>query len=276
MIKRNLTASEEEIKQARKKRVKMLGSEEAYLEMLKLNNLNAEQEKENLTYFVKLEKLINIVAKPKVTDGEIKKYYNDHKQDFYEPEKIRFSQIFLKTNYAAVKNEILEEDKKSKLSIDEIDKLSREIVTKNEELLNVLISKVNTSNFSEIAKVYSQDPKSAKNGGDMGFVTMGDISNILYGELSIRKVGEIGPAVETAKGSHIVLVKDKSAAMYHPIENVRADIEARILNDKREENYQKMLDGLMANADIVIYDKTLKKDYVNPIEAFFNKFKKRK
>lgn len=273
--KRNITASEEEIKQRRNEEIKRLGSIEAYNELTKMNKLTPQQEKENLAYQVKLEKLINIIAKPKATDTEIKKFYNVHKDEFYEPEKIRFSQIFLKTNYAAIKKELIDEDKKMQLSTDEIDKISRETVNKNEELLRVLQSKVTISNFAEVAKAYSQD-KSAKNGGDMGFVTRDEISHLLYDEMFQRKVGEIGPVIETAKGSHIVLVKDKAAATYTPFENVKADIAVKILEGKRAENYKKMVDGIIANAEIVIYDKTLKEDYVSPIEKFFNKFKKRK
>ena len=275
MEKRNLTASEEEIKQRREQEIKQLGSEEAYNKHIKINKLTPEQEKEGLAYQIKIEKLTNIIAKPKVTDAEIKKFYNDNKYEFYVPEKIRFSQIFLKTNYAAVKKELIDEDKKMQLSTEEIDKISRETITKNEELLKVLQSKVTVSNFAEIAKAYSQD-ESAKNGGDMGFVSRDEISHILYDELSKRKVGEIGPAIETAKGSHIVLVKDKSAQTYVPLETVRADIAVRILENKRTENYDKMIDALIANAEIVIYDKTLKEGYISPIEAFFNRFKKRK
>ena len=72
------------------------------------------------------------------------------------------------------------------------------------------------------------------------------------------------------------MVREKSSEMGNVILESITNVRTIRAYTKEEENYQKMLDGLMANADIVIYDKTLKKDYVNPIEAFFNKFKKRK
>ncbi len=272
--KRNITVSEEEIKQERAKTIKKLGSEEAYLESLKKNNVDNEQEKRNLAHSVRLNKLVQVVVKPKVTDVEIKKYYKDHESSYYEPEKVRFSQILLKTNYASVKKELIEEDKKMKLSADELDKLAREISSKNEATLKEVLKKVNTRNFANMAMIYSQDKKSASKGGDMGFVKAGDILNTIYLEIRTRKVGEIGPVIESPEGSHIVYVKDRSASMFAPLEVVRADIEAKLMADKENESIKKLMDGLVANADIEINDRTLKLDYINPIEAFFNKFKK--
>lgn len=58
--------------------------------------------------------------------------------------------------------------------------------------------------FSMLATLYSQDPGSAKNGGELGFFTRGDMVGEFERAAFALKPGEVSPIVETKFGFHII------------------------------------------------------------------------
>lgn len=59
-------------------------------------------------------------------------------------------------------------------------------------------------NFSMLATLYSQDPGSAKKGGELGFFTRGDMVPQFEAAAFALKPGEVSPIVETSFGFHII------------------------------------------------------------------------
>ncbi len=58
--------------------------------------------------------------------------------------------------------------------------------------------------FSMLAKLYSQDPGSAKKGGELGFFSRGDMVGDFESAAFALKPGEVSPIVETQYGFHII------------------------------------------------------------------------
>lgn len=58
--------------------------------------------------------------------------------------------------------------------------------------------------FSMLATLYSQDPGSAKKGGELGFFTRGDMVSEFESAAFALKPGEVSPIVETQYGFHII------------------------------------------------------------------------
>lgn len=58
--------------------------------------------------------------------------------------------------------------------------------------------------FSMLATLYSQDPESAKKGGELGFFTRGDMVSAFESAAFTLKPGEVSPIVETQYGFHII------------------------------------------------------------------------
>lgn len=58
--------------------------------------------------------------------------------------------------------------------------------------------------FSMLATLYSQDPGSAKKGGELGFFTRGDMVSEFESAAFALKPGEVSPIIETQFGFHII------------------------------------------------------------------------
>ncbi|HOH93699.1 MAG TPA: peptidylprolyl isomerase [Bacteroidales bacterium] len=83
---------------------------------------------------------------------------------------------------------------------------------------NILISKLqdikkrinNVSDFEVMARLYSEDPATAKNGGETGYFTKGVMEPTFENAaFSLTKPGEISPIIETSYGYHILQLIDR-------------------------------------------------------------------
>lgn len=94
---------------------------------------------------------------------------------------------------------------------------------KADSIYNVLKNaSFNEELFDELAKKYSEDPGSAKNGGLLPWLTNGQTLPEFNEKVFSMKVGETTEPVKTAAGFHIIQLREKG--MFHPFESVRADI----------------------------------------------------
>ena len=67
---------------------------------------------EDLENEIKIDKLINSTGSTKVSDKEVKDFYNQNKASFNYPERVRASHILIEVNPAQIKQEIISQDKK--------------------------------------------------------------------------------------------------------------------------------------------------------------------
>ena len=88
----------------------------------------------------------------KVDEGEVKAWYEGHKDRYQRAEERRASHILITTD-------------------GDSDKEKAKAKTKAEEVLKEI--RKSPEKFAELAKQYSQDPGSAKNGGDLGYIGRG-------------------------------------------------------------------------------------------------------
>lgn len=92
------------------------------------------------------------------------------------------------------------------LEISDLDK--KEAKTKAQDILKLALS---NSDFSELAKKYSEDG-SAKDGGDLGWFSRGEMVSSFEEAAFNGKVGKVIPnLIETEFGYHIVKIEDKKS-----------------------------------------------------------------
>ena len=219
--KENLLPTEEEVNKsieefntsikdndAYKKQLKELGIDDNFLKYQFERNLASDNYKEKFN------------KDNSVTNDEMKKYYDENKDDFYI-DQVEASHILIKT--------IDDEDKK--LS----DEKKAEAKKKAEE---VLAKAKAGEDFSELAKEYSQDTVSAKNGGDLGFFK-GEMVKPFEEAAFSMKVGEISDLVESDFGYHIIKVTDKEDRQ-KTFDEVKETIRKTLQDEKCDAQVEKL------------------------------------
>lgn len=101
--------------------------------------------------------------------------------------------------------------------------------------------------FAALAKTYSDDPGSAEQGGDLGWVEVGQMVKPFEDALYTLKKGEISELVETEFGYHLIRLDDVRGAEVKPLAEVRDELVEK-LKKEAADNALYELSELMANS----------------------------
>ncbi|MCW5797029.1 MAG: peptidyl-prolyl cis-trans isomerase [Nitrospira sp.] len=162
-----------------------------------------------------------------VADSEMKRYYEEHQDRFAYPEEYQLSQILIKPRTP--------------------DGLS--VAQGRAEALLATLKQGEP--FEDLALRFS-DGADASRGGRLGLVRQGELIPALEQALASVPVGQITGIVETAEGLHIVRVDDKKPRQFRPFEQVKAEIQSLVFQQKTEDQYQIWMADLKNKAYIEI------------------------
>lgn len=235
--KDGLTPSEEEIDKAFDELNKNLYANENYkkiLEDLKISDTCIKSQVEKTLTIQKYTE--NFDKNLKISDEEMKKYYEEHKVDYYKDE-VKASHILISTVDDNGKE--LSETKK------------KEAKKKAEEVLKKAKS---GEEFSELAKEYSDDSGSAANGGDLGYFTKGQMVQPFEEAAFSLKSGEISGLVESEYGYHIIKVYDKIDKQL-TFDEVKDEIKKTLTEDK----YMESIEAITKKAKVEKNESVIKK-----------------
>ncbi|MBY0123082.1 peptidylprolyl isomerase [Bacillus sp. S/N-304-OC-R1] len=154
----------------------------------------------------------------KVTDKEVKEYY-----DNYKPQ--------IKARHILVDDE----------------KTAKEVKKKLDE----------GAKFEDLAKEYSKDPGSAANGGDLGWFGPGRMVPEFEKAAYALKVNEVSEPVKSEHGYHIIQVTDKKEKKSFDEMKDQMEYELKV-SKLDADKIQKAMDRELKAADIKINDKDLK------------------
>jgi peptidyl-prolyl cis-trans isomerase D len=138
-------------------------------------------------------------AKVQVTAREVERSYNNNLEMYSTPEQVRASHILFKTT---PQNEA-------------------EVKAKAEKVLKEVQA---GGDFAALAKKYSEDEASAKNGGDLDFFSKGRMVPEFDEVAFTLQPGQISDLVKSQYGFHIIKVTDKKPATTKTLDEVRAQI----------------------------------------------------
>ncbi len=155
-----------------------------------------------------------------ITENDVKNYYQTQINDFKEPEQVRASHILIKVQPEATQ----EQEEKAQ--------------TKVEEIINRLKT---GESFEDLAKKFSEDETSAKNGGDLGIFARGVMVPEFEDMAFSTPVGEISPAFKTTYGFHVLKVMEKIPAKLLHLEEVSERIVRQLEAQKTQELLQQKM-----------------------------------
>ncbi|HEV2418859.1 MAG TPA: peptidylprolyl isomerase [Terriglobia bacterium] len=147
-----------------------------------------------------------VKSKIEISDAQLQNYYTQHLTDYQVPDEVKVSHILLKTTGESPQQE-----------------------QQTLQLAQKVLAQVKAGgNFADLAKKYSQDPGSAQNGGELGWIKRGQTVKAFEDAAFSMKPGEISNLVKTEYGYHILKVEDKQTAHLQPFSEVKAAIEATL------------------------------------------------
>jgi parvulin-like peptidyl-prolyl isomerase len=258
IAKRNIKVSGKEFDAALKEIVDKVGSKEQLNEILKKNNISPAQFRKDLTDEVATKKLIAELGSGNVSDADVKKFYKDNLDKFNVPDKVRASHILISVNPEEIKEIIAAEPDNKGLSKEQVQtKVDKEVAARKTKAQNLLAEiKKDKSQFAKLAKENSEDPVSAKKGGDLGFFTAKEmVPEFSKAAFALKPNTVSKELVQSQYGYHIILVTDRAAAGQEPLDKVKNDIKAYLEQQKQLDMLDKLIESLKKNAQI---------EYLNP------------
>ncbi len=253
---RGIKVTNKDVDEAINKIIDKLGGKDRLSEILKQNNVSIKQLKSDIKTQVKMQKLAQATENVKVSDKEVKDFYDKNIDKFKHGEQIRAYHILLMTNPMQLGQEIASESKKE-LSNDELSKKIDEKVKANEELANKIAKelKADNSKFVEYAKKYSQDTTSAQKGGDLGYfeakVMVPEFSKAAF---AAKPNTVVGP-VKTQFGYHVILVTDRRPAGTESFDKVKNNLKESLTNEKEIKAIDDIVNAAKKKAKIEYIDK---------------------
>ncbi|RNC66310.1 MAG: peptidylprolyl isomerase [Desulfuromonadales bacterium] len=160
----------------------------------------------------------------KISDEELKKFYDENKDKFKSGDQVRASHILMRSEKEA-------QDVQKELKAG--------------------------GSFEELAKKHSVDSAAAK-GGDLGWFSKGsmvpEFEKVVFG----LKEGETSGIVKTKFGYHIIKLTGKRPAGTRSFEEVKEQIKAALLPNKQQEVFQKLKEDIKKDAKVSVKEDVLK------------------
>jgi len=185
-----------------------------------------------------LEAQVKNIAAPAPDGKRVRGFYENNKQKFTTPERVRVSLILLKvapSSGTPAWNAAREEGKR---------------------LVERLRKNSSLKNFAELARIHSADP-SAEHGGDMGFVHQGMLAAPVYKVLEKMKVDTVSDAISILQGVAIFRLNERQPPKLNSFESVKERARDLWLREKQREAWHDYTQSLRSNAKVTINESYL-------------------
>lgn len=167
-----------------------------------------------------------VEADAMVTDAELLDYYNKNKDRFTVEEEIRVGLI-------TVDNDVMAEGIVAKIKAGE--------------------------SFEELAKKYSTDTRSSANGGDIGWVSAGEIDPALEKIAFSLEANKVSGVVKSELGYQVVKASGKRSNYLYPLAEVKDLVKKSVIEAKQKDSFTKVKADLRAKYKTKMDDKALEK-----------------
>ncbi|MBU1863937.1 MAG: peptidylprolyl isomerase [Candidatus Omnitrophica bacterium] len=223
--------SEDEIEVQVEEVKKKFVSEEAFNDFLFQQNITIDKLYKRYEEQIAIRKLHQYEVRQKVvvSPGELETYYEEHLDDFTEKEKLKVRTILIKKKRG---EESIVDEAKKKMDI-VVEELKKGV------------------SFAELARQYSGGTHAAE-GGELGFITKGELIPQFDAVLFGLSVGERSPILETDIGFHIFSIDAKQEKKVKELPQVKEEIRDRIFRFKSKERFKTWMNELKENAYISI------------------------
>jgi peptidyl-prolyl cis-trans isomerase SurA len=204
-------------------------TEEEFQKKLQQTGLTVEQIKDQIRREESVTKLTNkeVSSKISITDGEIKQFYDDNRASFNVPEtRFQLAQI------------LVNPDPNGQVRNLKGDKARNEVEAKNK--IEMLAGRLkNGEDFAQLAQSYSEDPATAQNGGELGYIP---ISSLDKSDPQLKTTvlemlpGQVSKVIHSKDGYHILRLLSKEPGGQRQLSDpaVQQSIRSTLLGRKEQ------------------------------------------
>ncbi len=199
----------------------------------------------------------DVVSSQVVKDADVKKYYDEHPDEFTTPERVKVRHIVVIGNGAGP------HPKTNEQALEAIKQIATELHAKSGSVHAadpVAAARIRGSYFAEMARKYSEDG-AAETGGDLGWVVKGQLDPQFEAAAFKLEPGVPSGIVETRFGYHIILVEAREAAGHEPFDRVRPVLREYLLTQHATEVMEavtRLTNELRANSKMAIYPENIR------------------
>lgn len=234
------------------------------------NLLRLQKQKRSVGYAV--FSLANFSANQTIDDKAVSDYYASHRDNFVKPERVTVDYVELSAAALAQQVPIddallrkLYDEQKGSYMTEETRRTRHILVAvkadADEKTLNdarakaqKLLDRVRAGeSFETLAEQNSEDPGSAKQGGDLGYFGRGIMDKAFEDAAFALPVGGVSEVVKSNFGFHILKLVDIKPGQTKPFDEVKGKLAADYRQDKAEERYfemsEQLTDKAFANPD---------------------------
>ena len=202
----------------------------AFYDGHKAQYANSVPEKRKVKYAV--IDVSKIEAGVPVTNDDLRAYYDQHRDEYRTPEQVKVSHILIKTPLPGPDGKV---DEKG-------------VATAQSRAEDLLKQLKGGAKFEDLAKKYSEDTVSAKQGGSLGLIGKGQtVPEFEKVAFSLPK-GQMSDLVKSSYGFHIIRVDDKQEAHMKTLDEVKGDIEPILKKQKGQQIAQKQAEAVLNQA----------------------------
>ncbi|MRN52431.1 foldase protein PrsA [Paenibacillus monticola] len=213
--KANITVTDADVTAEIEDLKTQFGGEAALNSALEQSSMTIDDLKKQMPLQVQIRKILE--PQVKITDADIKTYYDTNKATYNTEEEVRASHILVATK---------------------------------EEADAILKQLKDGADFAALAKEKSSDTGSKDNGGDLDFFKRSDMDPDFSDAAFKLKVGETSGAVKSQYGYHIIKVTDHKDAHNYTMEEKKADITKALISQKVSELSATWLQDLTTKSKI--------------------------
>ncbi len=209
------------------------GGEEKMKAFLKEKKIDLKKFMENFRSNLRISKLVNekVIAGIVVSDEEAEKFFNENRKMFQAGGlQVKASHILIRVKPDADEKQKREAKRKIK---------------------NILEKLKNGEDFAQLAKEYSEGPSKAS-GGDLGYISKGQMVKPFEEALFALKKGEVSDIVETPFGYHLIKVFDIKEPKPIEFAQVKEVLKKQLKQAKSQGELKKYYENLRKNRKITI------------------------
>jgi len=208
-------------------------NEQAFTAALAERQMTPDKLKKDIRQQMQAMKLVETEVGPTiaVTDADVAAFYQKNPDKFQQPEAVHAAHILIRLPEKA-------DDAAKKKARAEAEAVLKQVKA--------------GGNFATLAKQHSQDPGSAVNGGDLGFVPKGQTDPAFEQAAFALKPGQLSGVVETQFGYHIIKGFEHRTARTVPLEEVKERVGGFLKQQQMQEKTTAYINKLKEKAKLEI------------------------